>query len=89
MNTDHIFLCNDRYELEAHGALRGVVELPNPEGRAGTRYRGFYLMGKPENPYIYLIEFYENNTRLTVTALDSVHPTTHTKRRLYEPTAPR
>jgi hypothetical protein len=74
MNTNHIFQCTDRYELEAHGALRGIVELPAQEGRVGVRYGGFYLMGKPENPFIYLIEFYENETCLEVVALDQVHP---------------
>lgn len=74
MNTDHIFQCTDRYELEAHGTLRDVTEVPNHERREGIRYGGFYLTGKPENPFIYLIEFYEHETCLEVVTLDQVYP---------------
>lgn len=74
MNTDHVLQCTDRYELEAHGTLYGIAELPAQEGHVGVRYGGFYLMGKPENPFIYLVEFYENETHLEVVALDQVHP---------------
>jgi hypothetical protein len=74
MNIDHILACTDRYELEHYGTLRGLAELTPKEHTTARHYGGFYLMGKPEKPFIYLIEFYEDDTRLVVVALDQVYP---------------